>query len=178
MVNGWHLYSAFIQSAVQPTLSQSPVRTRTLAPTAIGRHARRRPARREPSGVRRLAQGAFDRTGDPLTARRLLSPPERRRQYPLNEFENFESHPVHQLRPQSPQLRPQSPQLRPHSPQLRPQSPQLRPQSPQLRPQCVASRPRCAATDLPGDRRPGLNTDAHQRPDLHIFLSLRGSVSV
>ena len=52
-VNGLHLYSAFIQSAVQfmPLIH---------TPTAIGCHARYQPARQEQLGVRCLAQGHFD----------------------------------------------------------------------------------------------------------------------
>ena len=55
MVNGLHLYSAFIQSSVQ-LLILIPTHT----PTAIGCYARHQPARQEQSGVRRLAQGHFD----------------------------------------------------------------------------------------------------------------------
>ncbi|KAJ8274115.1 hypothetical protein COCON_G00087400 [Conger conger] len=70
MVNGWHLYSAFIQSAVQLMLSPSPIHTHTHTPAAIGCHARC------------LAQGHFDTaqagdgTGNPPTARQLLLRPE------------------------------------------------------------------------------------------------------
>ena len=60
MVNGLHLYSAFIQSPVQFTQSHSPIHTHIHTPTAIGCHARYQPARQEQSGVRRLAQGHFD----------------------------------------------------------------------------------------------------------------------
>ena len=53
MENGMHLYSTFIQSALQfmPLI---------LTPTAIGCQARYQPARQEQLGVRRLAQGHFD----------------------------------------------------------------------------------------------------------------------
>ena len=57
MVNGLHLYSAFIQSAVQFMPLIHPF---TRTPTAIGCHARHQPARQEQLGVRRLAQGHFD----------------------------------------------------------------------------------------------------------------------
>ena len=53
MVNGLHLYSAFIQSAVQ---FKPLIHTQT----AIGCHARYQPARQERLGARRLAQGHFD----------------------------------------------------------------------------------------------------------------------
>ena len=59
MVNGLHLYSAFIQSAVQ-LMPHSPVHTHIHTPTAIGCHARHQPARQEQLGVRCLAQGHFD----------------------------------------------------------------------------------------------------------------------
>ena len=60
MVNGLHLYSAFIQSAVQFMPLIHPSHTHIHTPTAIGCHARYQPARQEQSGVRRLAQGHFD----------------------------------------------------------------------------------------------------------------------
>ena len=44
MVNGLHLYSAFIQSAVQIDASHSPIQTPIHTPTAIGCHARYQPA--------------------------------------------------------------------------------------------------------------------------------------
>ena len=59
MVNGLHLYSAFIQSAVQFMLSFTHSHT-IHTPTAIGCHARYQPARQEQLGVRCLAQGHFD----------------------------------------------------------------------------------------------------------------------
>ena len=56
MVNGLHLYSAFIQSAVQfMPLIHPFTHTRRLAA-----HARYQPARQEQSGVRHLARGHFD----------------------------------------------------------------------------------------------------------------------
>ena len=58
MVNVLHLYSAFIQSAVQLMHSHSPIHTHTS--TAIGCHAKYQPARQEQLGVRCLAQGHFD----------------------------------------------------------------------------------------------------------------------
>ena len=60
MVNGLHLYSAFIQSALQFFASHSPIHTHIHTPTAIGCHARYQPARQEQLGVRCLAQGHFD----------------------------------------------------------------------------------------------------------------------
>ena len=60
LVNGLHLYSAFIQSAVQFYASHSPIHTHIHTPTAIGCHARYQPARQEQLGVRGLAQGHFD----------------------------------------------------------------------------------------------------------------------
>ena len=57
MVNGLHLYSAFIQSAVQ---FMPLIHTHIHTPTAIGCHARYQPARQEQLGVRCLAQGHFD----------------------------------------------------------------------------------------------------------------------
>ena len=53
MINGRHLYSAFIQRAVQLMLL---IHTQT----AIGCRARYRPPRQERLGVRRLAQEHFD----------------------------------------------------------------------------------------------------------------------
>ena len=53
MVNGLHLYSAFIRSAVQFMPLIHPT-------TAIGCHARYQPARQEQLGVRCLAQGHCD----------------------------------------------------------------------------------------------------------------------
>ena len=52
-----HLYSAFIQSALQ---FMPLIHTHIHTPTAIGCHARYQPARQEQLGVRRLAQGHFD----------------------------------------------------------------------------------------------------------------------
>ena len=72
MVNGLHLYSAFIQSALQFYASHSPIHTQT----AIGCHVRYQPTCQE---HRCLAQGHFGmpRVGsNPPTARRLLLPPE------------------------------------------------------------------------------------------------------
>ena len=60
MVNWLHLYSAFIQSALQFYASHSPIHTHIQTPTAIGCHARYQPAHQEQLGVRRLAQGHFD----------------------------------------------------------------------------------------------------------------------
>ena len=61
MVNGLHLYSAFIQSAFYNFFaSHSPIHTHIHTPTAIGCHARYQPARQEQLGVRCLAQGHFD----------------------------------------------------------------------------------------------------------------------
>ena len=61
MVNGLHLYSAFIQSFIQIFFaSHSPIHTHIHTPTAIGCHARYQPARQEQLGVRCLAQGHFD----------------------------------------------------------------------------------------------------------------------
>ena len=59
MVNGLHLYSAFIQSALQFFASHSPIHTHIHTPTAIGCHARYQPARQEQLGVRCLG-GHFD----------------------------------------------------------------------------------------------------------------------
>ena len=56
MVNGLHLYSAFIQSALQFL----PLILIFHTPTAIGCHARSQPARQEQLGVRCLAQGHFN----------------------------------------------------------------------------------------------------------------------
>ena len=58
MVNGLHLYSAFIQSAVKCMPLIRPF-THIHTPTAIGSHARYQQARQEQSGVRRLAHGHF-----------------------------------------------------------------------------------------------------------------------
>ena len=58
MVNGLHLYSTFIQSAVQ---FMPLIHTHIHTPTAIGCHARYQPARREQLGVRCVAQGHFDK---------------------------------------------------------------------------------------------------------------------
>ena len=53
------------------------IHTHIHTPTAIGCHARYQPAREEQLGVRRLAHGHFDTpSGNPLTARRVLLPPE------------------------------------------------------------------------------------------------------
>ena len=63
MVNGLHLYSAFIQSAVQFTPLIHPFthpHTHIHTPTAIGCHAKYQPTRQEQLGVRGLAQGHFD----------------------------------------------------------------------------------------------------------------------
>ena len=63
MVNGLHLYSAFIQSALQFLPLIHPFThtfTHIHTPTAIGCHARYQPARQEQLGVRCLAQGHFD----------------------------------------------------------------------------------------------------------------------
>ena len=79
MLNGLHLYSAFIQSALQflPLIhtfthihthshtfthihTHSHTFTHIHTPTAIGCHARYQPAHQEQLGVRRLAQGHFD----------------------------------------------------------------------------------------------------------------------
>ena len=61
MVNGLHLYSAFIQSALQfMPLIHPFTHTHIHTPTAIGCHARHRPTHQEQLGVRCLAQGHFD----------------------------------------------------------------------------------------------------------------------
>ena len=61
LVNGLHLYSAFIQSALQFLPLIHPfTHTHIHTPTAIGCHARYQPAHQEQLGVRRLAQGHFD----------------------------------------------------------------------------------------------------------------------
>ena len=73
MVNGLHLYSAFIQSATIYA-SHSPIHTRTHTPTAIGCHARYRPARQEQSGVRRLARRHFDTPKDGIEPATLRLP--------------------------------------------------------------------------------------------------------
>ena len=57
--NGLHLYSAFIQSAVQFMPLIHPF-THSPIHTSIGCHARYQPARQERLGVRCLAQGHFD----------------------------------------------------------------------------------------------------------------------
>ena len=57
MVNGLHLYSAFIQSTLQ---FMPLIHTNIRPPTAIGCQARYQPARQEQLGVRRLAQGHSD----------------------------------------------------------------------------------------------------------------------
>ena len=61
MVNGLHLYSAFIQSAVQFMHLIHPfTHTHIHTTTAIGCHARYQPARQEQLRVRCLAQAHFD----------------------------------------------------------------------------------------------------------------------
>ena len=57
MANGLHLYSAFIQSAVQFMPLIHPF---IHTPTVIGCHARYQPGRQEQLGVRCLAQGHLD----------------------------------------------------------------------------------------------------------------------
>ena len=64
IVNGLHLYSAFIQSAVQLMLLIHP-----FTHTAIGCHARYQPARQEQLGVRCLAQGHAQGGIEPATLR-------------------------------------------------------------------------------------------------------------
>ena len=72
MLNGLHLYSAFIQSAVQSmplnNLCLSFTRSHTHSHTNSC-HARYRPARQEQSGVRRLAQGHAQGGTEPATLR-------------------------------------------------------------------------------------------------------------
>ena len=79
MINGLHLYSAFIQSAVQLMPLIHPF-THTFM--AIGCHARYQPAGQEQLGVRCLAQGHFDmpRVGSnrqPSDCQTTALPPER-----------------------------------------------------------------------------------------------------
>ena len=73
-VNGLHLYSAFIQSAVQfrPLIHPfTHIHTHIHTPTAIGCHARYQPARQEQLSVRGLAQGHWHYQGgiEPATLR-------------------------------------------------------------------------------------------------------------
>ena len=61
MVNGLHLYYAFIQSALQfMPLIHRHIHRHIHRPTVIGCHARYQPVHQEQLGVRCLAQGHFD----------------------------------------------------------------------------------------------------------------------
>ena len=98
MVNGLHLYSAFIQRHCTIYASHSPIHTHIHThihtPTAIGCHARYQPARQEQFwGLDVLLKDTstrpgWDRNGNPPTARRQLLPPE---PYRLNNQTKYQT---------------------------------------------------------------------------------------